>query len=50
VIAANPKPVADIKAGKTKAMQALIGQVMKATKGSANPEVVQKLLKQKLGI
>jgi len=50
VVAANPKPVADIKAGKGKAMQALVGQVMKKTKGKANPGVVQGLLKKALGV
>jgi len=48
VLAANPKPVADVGAGKTKAMQFLVGMVMKETKGKANPGVVQELIKNKL--
>jgi aspartyl-tRNA(Asn)/glutamyl-tRNA(Gln) amidotransferase subunit B len=48
VIEANAQAVADFKAGKTPALQYLVGQVMKATKGRANPEVVNELLKQKL--
>lgn len=47
-IAANPKSVEDFKAGKSKAMGFLVGQIMKATKGQANPAVVNKLLKEKL--
>lgn len=48
VIAANPKSVEDFQAGKTQAIGFLVGQVMKATKGKANPEVVNKLLREKL--
>lgn len=48
VIAANPKSVEDFKAGKDKAIGFLVGQVMKATKGKANPDVVNKLLREKL--
>jgi aspartyl-tRNA(Asn)/glutamyl-tRNA(Gln) amidotransferase subunit B len=48
VIAANPKPVADYKGGNTKAIGALVGQVMKQSKGKANPGVVNQLLKAKL--
>jgi len=48
VIEANAQAVADFKAGKTPALQYLVGQVMRATKGRANPEVVNELLKQKL--
>ncbi|MFY9173870.1 MAG: Asp-tRNA(Asn)/Glu-tRNA(Gln) amidotransferase subunit GatB [Peptococcia bacterium] len=48
VMAANPQSVADYKAGKTKAMGFLVGQVMKETKGQANPGLVNKLLKEKL--
>lgn len=50
VIAANPGPVADYRAGKEKALGFLVGQVMKATKGKANPALVNKLLKEKLGV
>jgi aspartyl-tRNA(Asn)/glutamyl-tRNA(Gln) amidotransferase subunit B len=45
VIAANPKVVADYKGGKAASFQFLIGQAMKATQGSANPKVVEELLK-----
>lgn len=48
IIAANAKAVAEYKAGKTASLQFLTGQVMKATKGSANPEILKKLLIQKL--
>ena len=49
VIAANPANVEQYKAGKDKAFNALVGQVMKASKGKANPAQVNALLKQKLG-
>ncbi|MDO5653940.1 MAG: Asp-tRNA(Asn)/Glu-tRNA(Gln) amidotransferase subunit GatB [Brachymonas sp.] len=49
VIAANADNVAQYKAGKDKAFNALVGQVMKASKGKANPSQVNALLKQKLG-
>jgi len=49
VIAANPDNVAQFKAGKDKAFNALVGQVMKASKGRANPQQVNALLKTKLG-
>ncbi len=48
VIAANPKAIADFKAGKTQAAKALVGQVMKATQGKANPGVVNQLLEARL--
>ena len=48
VIAANPQSVADFKAGKERALGFLVGQIMKQTKGRANPDMVNKLLKQKL--
>jgi len=44
VVADNPKVVADYKAGKEASIQFLLGQVMKATKGSANPQVIKKVL------
>ena len=47
-IANNPKAVEEYKAGKKKAIGALVGQVMKATKGKANPQMVNKLLAEKL--
>ena len=49
VIAANPDNVAQVKAGKDKAFNALVGQVMKASRGKANPGQVNELLKKKLG-
>ena len=48
VIKNNTQAVADYKAGKAPALQFLVGQVMRATKGRANPKVVNELLKQKL--
>jgi aspartyl-tRNA(Asn)/glutamyl-tRNA(Gln) amidotransferase subunit B len=48
VIAANPDNVAQFKAGKEKAFNALVGQAMKASKGKANPAQVNELLKKKL--
>ena len=48
VLAANPKSVEEFRAGKDKAFNALVGQVMKATKGKANPQQVNDLLRQKL--
>ncbi|HXG15625.1 MAG TPA: Asp-tRNA(Asn)/Glu-tRNA(Gln) amidotransferase subunit GatB [Calidithermus sp.] len=48
VIAANPRPVEDFKRGKTAAAQALVGLVMKATRGRANPAAVNRLLEEKL--
>jgi aspartyl-tRNA(Asn)/glutamyl-tRNA(Gln) amidotransferase subunit B len=48
VIAANPKTIADWKAGKTAAAKSLVGQVMKATQGKANPAIVNKLIEDKL--
>jgi aspartyl-tRNA(Asn)/glutamyl-tRNA(Gln) amidotransferase subunit B len=47
-IAANPKAVADYRAGKTAALQALVGQVMKQTRGRANPERARELLVSRL--
>lgn len=48
VLAANPKSVEEFKAGKEKALNALVGQVMKASRGKANPAQVQDLMKAKL--
>lgn len=48
VIAQNEKAANDIKAGEMKAIGFLVGQVMKASKGKANPGVVQKIIKDKL--
>ena len=48
VIASNPKEVAEYKAGKEKLFSFFVGQTMKATKGQANPQVLNKLLKERL--
>jgi aspartyl-tRNA(Asn)/glutamyl-tRNA(Gln) amidotransferase subunit B len=45
VVAANPDNVVQFKAGKDKAFNALVGQVMKASKGKANPQQVNDLLR-----
>jgi len=50
VIAANPDNVAQVRAGKDKAFNALVGQVMKASKGKANPTQANELIKKKLGL
>ncbi|ARP91988.1 aspartyl/glutamyl-tRNA amidotransferase subunit B [Bordetella genomosp. 9] len=49
VLAANPAVVDEYRAGKQKAFNSLVGQIMKAAKGKANPQQVNELLKQKLG-
>jgi aspartyl-tRNA(Asn)/glutamyl-tRNA(Gln) amidotransferase subunit B len=48
VLTANEKNVAEYRAGKDKAFNALVGQVMKASKGKANPQQVNDLLRHKL--
>jgi aspartyl-tRNA(Asn)/glutamyl-tRNA(Gln) amidotransferase subunit B len=48
VLAANPKQVEQFKAGKTTVLGFLVGQVMKATRGQANPALVNQLLKDRL--
>ncbi|HUV51665.1 MAG TPA: Asp-tRNA(Asn)/Glu-tRNA(Gln) amidotransferase subunit GatB [Dehalococcoidia bacterium] len=48
VIAANPQAVADFRQGKEQALKFLVGQAMKATKGQANPQIVNDLLRRKL--
>ena len=50
VLADNPEQVAQFKAGKTKVVGFLVGQVMKETGGKANPQVVNQLLSEKLGV
>ncbi len=50
VIKENPKVVADVKSGKEKAMMFLVGQMMKKTRGKANPQMVNKAIKQRLGL
>jgi aspartyl-tRNA(Asn)/glutamyl-tRNA(Gln) amidotransferase subunit B len=47
-IAGNPKSVADFKAGNAAALNALVGQVMKLSKGKANPKLVSEILTRKL--
>jgi aspartyl-tRNA(Asn)/glutamyl-tRNA(Gln) amidotransferase subunit B len=49
VVAANPKQVEQYKAGKITVLGFLVGQVMKATRGQANPALVNQLLKDRLG-
>ena len=48
VINSNAQAVADYKAGKAPALTFLVGQVMRATRGRANPKLVNELLKKKL--
>ena len=48
VLADNPSIVAEYRAGKQKAFNSLVGQIMKAAKGKANPQQVNDLLKAKL--
>ncbi|MCQ2363259.1 MAG: Asp-tRNA(Asn)/Glu-tRNA(Gln) amidotransferase subunit GatB [Acidaminococcaceae bacterium] len=47
-LAENPQSVADYKAGKDKAIGFLVGQIMKKSRGKANPPMVQELLKKKM--
>jgi aspartyl-tRNA(Asn)/glutamyl-tRNA(Gln) amidotransferase subunit B len=49
VLAANPKNVEEFKAGNAKALNGLVGPIMKASKGKANPSQVNALLLKKLG-
>jgi aspartyl-tRNA(Asn)/glutamyl-tRNA(Gln) amidotransferase subunit B len=48
VLAANPGPVAQYRAGRTKTFGFLVGQVMKATRGQGNPQLVNDLLRREL--
>ena len=48
VLAANAKQVEDYRAGREKAFNSLVGQVMKATQGKANPAQVNEILRRKL--
>ena len=48
VINSNAQPVTDFRAGKETALKFLVGQVMKATRGQANPQLVNEVLKKKL--
>ena len=49
MIAANPKQLEQYRAGKKTVAGFFVGQVMKASKGQANPQVVNELLAKKLG-
>jgi aspartyl-tRNA(Asn)/glutamyl-tRNA(Gln) amidotransferase subunit B len=48
VLAENPKAVSEYRSGKLQALGSLVGQVMKKTQGKANPQLVNKILKEKL--
>ena len=48
ILAANPKQLAEFRSGKTRVVGFFVGQVMKETKGQANPQVVNDLLQKKL--
>ncbi len=48
VLAQNPQSIADYKAGKDKALGFLMGQVMRVSKGKANPQIINKMLKDAL--
>jgi aspartyl-tRNA(Asn)/glutamyl-tRNA(Gln) amidotransferase subunit B len=48
VLAANPKSVADFAAGKENALKFLVGQVMKASRGTANPALVEQVLRERM--
>jgi aspartyl-tRNA(Asn)/glutamyl-tRNA(Gln) amidotransferase subunit B len=48
VIEKNPNPVEDYKSGKQNALQYLVGQVMKETKGKVNPQKAMEILKKYL--
>ena len=49
IISDNPDQAAEVRGGNDKAIGWFVGQVMKATKGQANPGVVNELLRKKLG-
>jgi aspartyl-tRNA(Asn)/glutamyl-tRNA(Gln) amidotransferase subunit B len=49
-IAESPKAVAEFKAGKERAIGAIVGLVMKKSKGQANPQIVNKILLEKLKV
>ncbi|MDR6225785.1 Asp-tRNA(Asn)/Glu-tRNA(Gln) amidotransferase subunit GatB [Desmospora profundinema] len=50
VLEANPQSIADLKNGKDRALGFLVGQVMKATKGKANPQLVNQLIRDQIGL
>ena len=49
MLAANPKNVEEYRAGNGKALNALVGQIMKGSQGKANPQQVNEILRNKLG-
>jgi Asp-tRNA(Asn)/Glu-tRNA(Gln) amidotransferase B subunit len=49
ILAASPKEVEGYRAGKAGLLSFFVGQVMKESRGKANPKVVQEVLKKKLG-
>lgn len=49
ILSENPQAAEDVKNGEMKAIGFLVGQVMKASRGKANPQLAQKLIKEKLG-
>jgi aspartyl-tRNA(Asn)/glutamyl-tRNA(Gln) amidotransferase subunit B len=50
ILAENPQSIEDFKKGKEKAFAFLVGQVMRLTRGKASPEIVNELIKQKIGM
>ncbi|SDW77800.1 aspartyl/glutamyl-tRNA(Asn/Gln) amidotransferase subunit B [Marininema mesophilum] len=50
VVAANPQSVTDLKNGKDRAQGFLVGLIMKSTKGKANPKLVNKLIREEIGL
>lgn len=50
VLEANPQSIADLKNGKDRALGFLVGKVMKATKGKANPKLVNELIRDQIGL
>ena len=48
VVADNPDPVAQFRSGKETTLRFLMGQVMRATRGKANPQLVERLLRERL--
>jgi aspartyl-tRNA(Asn)/glutamyl-tRNA(Gln) amidotransferase subunit B len=50
VLAENPKAAQDVKNGEMKAIGFLVGQIMKESRGKANPTMAQQLIKKQLGV
>lgn len=48
VLEENPQAVADLKEGKERALGFLVGQIMRLSKGKANPEIANRLIRQKV--